>query len=839
MPSRRRFLSCAAALLPLDILNNRLSGVTLRIIVVRTRPEADEILKELAAGESFEKLAREFSIVPSAKDGGYLGSLELTALPAEIQDALKGVGPGQITHAVETHGCFAIMQVIPTAEVARLQGGGPPGMGASGTVLNYDPVTDVSGLNEATGFFLRLPKPPTYQQDLKVNCEVHLTAVVGGIQQLEIDLAALQPGSPQKQQTHYILGQMYSFQGNPRKAIQQFQMAYDIHPSITVNGSEVGLEKILGIAELRRGESENCVYHHNAQMCIVPLSSDACHKLPSGSENAAKHVLKVLDQNPQDLEAKWLLNLAEMTLGRYPGGVPEKYLIPPRLFESKEDIGRFEDIAPKLGLDVFAQSGSVAIDDFDNDGFLDIIVSTWDHCESLRYFHNNGDGTFSDRTAQAGLAGQLGGLNIIQTDYNNDGWMDLLVLRGAWLTPVRKSLLRNNGDGTFTDVTHEAGLAVPATSTNSAVWMDFDNDGWLELFVGNEHAPSQLFHNDGRGVFTDVAHAAGVDRSAFTKAVSAGDYDNDGFQDLYLSNYGQENFLYHNNGDGTFTEMAKRLHVERPIASFPAWFFDYDNDGWLDIFVSSFIHSVTEVIRSYLGMPVATERMKLYRNQTGTGFQDVTKEVGLDRVFMPMGANFGDINNDGFLDFYLGTGDPSYASLVPNVLFLNKEGKYFEDITASSGTGSLQKGHGVAIADIFNDGQPCIFESIGGAMPGDRYFCALFRNPGSGNNWISIKLVGVKTNRAAVGTRIKLTVQGRDSNPRFIYRDVNTGAHFGASPLQQHIGVGPASQIDSLEIWWPTSKTRQVFHSVGVNQFIAVHEFARDYVKLERRSIKL
>jgi len=161
------------------------------------------------------------------------------------------------------------------------------------------------------------------------------------------------------------------------------------------------------------------------------------------------------------------------------------------------------------------------------------------------------------------------------------------------------------------------------------------------------------------------------------------------------------------------------------------------------------------------------------------------------------------------------------------------------DITGSSGTGSLQKGHGVAIADLFNNGQPCIFESIGGATPGDRYFCALFRNPGSHNNWISIKLVGVRTNRAALGARIKLTLEEPDHKARFIYRDITSGASFGASPLQQHIGVGQAHQIQALEIWWPTSGTRQVFHDLSVNQFIEVREFAADYVKLDRRAATL
>jgi hypothetical protein len=183
--------------------------------------------------------------------------------------------------------------------------------------------------------------------------------------------------------------------------------------------------------------------------------------------------------------------------------------------------------------------------------------------------------------------------------------------------------------------------------------------------------------------FTDIARAAGVDQIAYTKGVVAGDYDNDHYPDIYMSNYRQENFLYHNNRDGTFTEVARELGVEKPILSFPVWFFDYDNDGWLDLFVSSYIVSVAEVMRSYLGLAVQAETLKLYKNMGGK-FRDVTKEVGLDRVFMPMGANFGDIDNVGFLDFYLGTGSPAYASLVPNVLFRNRAGKRFVDITAAS-----------------------------------------------------------------------------------------------------------------------------------------------------------
>ena len=183
-------------------------------------------------------------------------------------------------------------------------------------------------------------------------------------------------------------------------------------------------------------------------------------------------------------------------------------------------------------------------------------------------------------------------------------------------------------------------------------------------------------------------------------------------------------------------------------------------------------------------------------------FRDVTAETHLDRVFMPMGSNFGDIDNDGFLDIYLGTGNPSYGSLLPNVLLHNHDGKYFTDATASSGTGELHKGHGVAFADLGNNGREDLLEEVGGAVPGDRHAFRLFKNPGNDNDWITVHLVGVKSNRSAIGARIKVTVQDGDQAPRTIYRTVGSGGSFGASPLQQHIGIGKIGRIHNLEIWW-------------------------------------
>src|SRR4029078_3391644 len=193
----------------------------------------------------------------------------------------------------------------------------------------------------------------------------------------------------------------------------------------------------------------------------------------------------------------------------------------------------------------------------------------------------------------AHLSDQLGGLNLTATDYNNDGRIDLFVMRGGWEFPRRTPLLRNDG-GTFTDVTRESGLSSALYRTHSAAWADFDNDGFVDVFVGHEEAPSSLFRNTGNGTFVHVAKAAGVNRVAFTKGAAWGDYDNDGYPDLYVSNYVGENFLYHNERNGTFTERAKALHVEKPIMSFTTWWFDYDNDGWLDLFVTDFVPSVTE-----------------------------------------------------------------------------------------------------------------------------------------------------------------------------------------------------------------------------------------------------
>ncbi len=793
------------------------SELVLQVILLDSREKAEQIRLRIQAGEPFESLARENSVDPTAADGGNLGKVSVSGLRTDLREALKGLGPGQVTGVVPMPTGYMILKIVPEPEQL---------------------VVYVSGFEEVLHFFSKLPKPENYHQSLKTICELKRQAVSSAIQEMEGHRKA-GPDWRQSMNAHHTLANLWAYQGNMAKAIEHFQEAYRIAETQGLKDYQLALQEKLAIAYLRQGEVENCLQNHNALSCIFPLRPEARHKLVTGSENAVTWFLKYLASNPADLEVKWLLNIAAMTLGKHPDGIPKDHLIPPAAFESADSIGRFLEIAPALGLTRRNTAGGAVMDDLDNDGRLDIAISVVDACEPMSYYHNNGDGTFADWTMRAGLSGQLGGINLNQTDYNNDGWLDLFVMRGGWEFPMRNSLLRNNRDGTFTDVTIEAGLAQPAYPTSTAAWGDFDNDGRVDLFVGNENAPGQLFRNKGDGAFVDVAKQAGVDRISYAKGAVWGDYDNDGFPDLYLSNFGQPNFLYHNNRDGTFTEVARQLGVEKPLFSFPAWFFDYDNDGWLDLFVSSYVRSVADIAAGYLKLPARGESIRLYRN-TGKGtFADVTKEVGLDRISMAMGANFGDADNDGYLDIYLGTGSPSYGALVPNLMFRNQQGKRFVDITGSSGTGHLQKGHGIAFGDINNDGEQDLFLHVGGAVPGDTYGNALFKNPGQGNHWIGIRLVGVKTNRAAVGARIKVTVETEDRARRSIYRDVSSGGSFGASPFLQHLGLGRASRIESIEIQWPASKTRQTFRNVAPDQFLEIKEFAEDFRRLDRRSFVL
>jgi hypothetical protein len=204
----------------------------------------------------------------------------------------------------------------------------------------------------------------------------------------------------------------------------------------------------------------------------------------------------------------------------------------------------------------------------------------------------------------------------------------------------------------------------------------------------------------------------------------------------------------------------------------------------------------------------------------------------------PMGANFGDVNGDGYPDFYLGTGYPEYNGLMPNVMFVNQGGQRFVDVTTPAGVGHLQKGHAVSFADIDHDGDQDVFEEMGGAFPGDAFGNVLFENPGFGNRYLVLKLVGTTSNRCAIGARIRVDIQ-EEGERRSVYKWVNSGGSFGANPLRQHIGLGNAERIVKLEIYWPTSNTTQVFEDVALDALLYIEEGATTYRKLPYQAFTL
>jgi hypothetical protein len=630
--------------------------------------------------------------------------------------------------------------------------------------------------------------------------------------------------------------------GQEQKSIDVFQDMLTNTPASDL-GQRKFLMKDLAMAYLRLGERTNCVHHHSAESCIFPISIGGVHHDKTGSQKAIEVYKQLLADDPGDLESKWLLNIAYMTIGGYPQEVPAALLLKLTPEDALNPVKPFVDVAANLGLNINNQAGGSIVDDFNNDGYNDIITSSWSLKEPMHYFRNNGNGTFTDISDSSWLSGITGGLNIMQTDYNNDGLKDIFVMRGAWKGTFGKepnSLLRNNGDGTFTDVTNASGL-FSIHPTQAATWADFNNDGWLDVFIGNESLSgaeerniSELYINNKNGTFTEQAAIADINIRDFVKGVTSGDYNNDGKADIFISTMSGQKYLFKNEtvkgSPVKFKEVTRLAGLTNEARTFPGWFFDYDNDGWLDILICGYefrqslaYYAAVEATGSKL-VEGNSGKIIVYRNKQDGTFEDVSEKLGLKNIAFAMGSNFGDIDNDGYLDFYLGTGNPSFKSLVPNKLFRNIGGTKFMDVTTSARVGNLQKGHGVSFADLDNDGDEDIYIEMGGAYVGDAYESSLYLNPGQNNNrWINIVLEGTNSNRAAIGTKIKVTFK-ENGIERFVYREVNSGGSFGSNPLRQHIGTGQATIIDKIEIQWPATNQTQVFKNVPVGVNIKIRE---------------
>ena len=581
---------------------------------------------------------------------------------------------------------------------------------------------------------------------------------------------------------------------------------------------------LLAISYLRLGEVNNCQNNHNSYSCILPLKDQALHIDVSGSKKAIEIYTQIYEKFPND-NYKWLLNLAHMSIGEHPNNVPEKYRInyPNWNIEQKE-IKAFKEVSLKLGIAQDGLSGGVSIDDFNNDGLLDIFMTSYGMSDQSKLYTNTSNG-FIDTTEEAGLTGIVSGLNCIHADYDNDGNIDIFVLRGAWLGEGGNhpnSLLKNNGDGTFTDVTKSAGL-LSFHPTQTASWADVNNDGYLDLFIGNESNekqshPCELYINQKDGSFIEESSNYNLSSiEGFIKGVVFGDINNDKWPDLYISVMGGNNLLFKNNF-GKFENISETAAVQGPNFSFPTWFWDVNNDGFNDILVASYdtrnIQNVAgDFAKELQGEKVLSEKSKLYINNGDETFSEQSNSFNIDKSFYAMGSNFGDLDNDGWLDFYIGTGSPEFTSVVPNRMFRNVDGISFEEVTSAGGFGHIQKGHGVSFADLDNDGDQDIYAVLGGAYEGDNYPNVCFENPTFENNWVILNLEGVQSNRSAIGTKLKFDLD----NGRTIFYSINTGGSFGANSLQAEIGLGQSELIQTLTIIWPSSDA-QIFNSVVVNK---------------------
>ncbi|GIV32753.1 MAG: hypothetical protein KatS3mg031_0288 [Chitinophagales bacterium] len=656
---------------------------------------------------------------------------------------------------------------------------------------------------------------------------------------------------------------IHLFAGNTNDAILQmeklvasFNLSLD---SLTSNNAEP--LRFLALAHLRLGEQQNCIANHNSQSCIVPFHREAVHQNKTHAEQAMALLYRLCDADTTDYTSRWLLNVAAMALDQYPDALPSDLLIP--LHDDYTDrpdlpFQPFTNIAGNLGLDFNGLAGGVIIDDFNNDGFLDLITSSCGLDHPLTYHENSGKGYFYDKSSQPGLTGLTGGLNLVQADYDNDGLLDFLVLRGAWLgsyPTYPNSLIKNRGRGMFEDVTHASGL-LSFHSSQVACWADFNLDGHLDLFVGNEQTDFsdknpggnmiELFLNNGNGTFTNVADSVGLILKAIIKGASWIDYNNDGLPDLIISALGSKNKLFKNvcgNPDQKchFEDVSESAGIHGPIMSFPVMVFDFNNDGWDDIFIGDFDMAFVagydkmpsgwssdasgQFAREMPGLAPATTMPALYLNNQDNTFTNIAGEAGLHKVCFTMGCNFGDLDNDGFLDIYLGTGTPNYESVMPNRMFRNAGGARFEEVTFSGRFGHIQKGHGISFADLDNDGDQDIYAVMGGIFEGDRFPNVLFENPGNAHAWIALKLVGTSSNRSAIGARITVTALYADGSERQFHRTVSSGGSFGANPLLVHVGLGDATLVRSLEVRWPAKKANpQHFTNLPVNHYMVITE---------------
>ncbi len=481
--------------------------------------------------------------------------------------------------------------------------------------------------------------------------------------------------------------------------------------------------------------------------------------------------------------------------------------------------------------------------DYDNDGWMDIYLVNSGPSDFFKpgkplknaLYHNNHDGTFTDVTDKAGVAGNTFGMGAAAGDYDGDGWVDLYVTSYG-----RNILYHNNGNGTFTDTTEKAGVAAPGWST-CAVWFDYDKDGKLDLFVssfveynkettcGNNRLgqkfyciprvfkpqPSHLFHNNGNGTFTDVSEKSGITKSPGKSfGVVATDVNNDGWTDLFVANDTMPNFLFINKGNGTFEEVGLRAGVAfsdngSPRSGMGVDATDFDGDGWQDLFVAN----------------IDQELFSLYHNEKDLNFTDEPGEIGqATRLLSGWGLKFFDYNNDGYPDLFLANGHPDdmVEKLTTRVkykeplLMFENLGTKLKDVSMQSGSvfSKSYPARGLAVGDYDNDGDLDVLISNNGEAP------LLLRNDGGNrNNWLGLQLVATKSNPGAVGAVISWQV----GTKKFSRLKTTGGSYLASHDPREILGAGPNGKVDSVEIRWPSGKSDKLTN-LPMNSYVTVVE---------------
>jgi len=370
------------------------SKLDLQIIVVGSESEARDLVDRLGKGEDFSALAKQKSIDATSADGGYLGKVDLSTLRLELRDAAVGLAPAGVSGIIKLPSGFAILRRMPVDQ-SPAQGYVTPSrslpLAATGAI-RYSP--NVGGKGEADLAFRNYSKPEGWSQDLEGLCRIRKQSLTSVVDQLSKDLSLQSPdslsrGSALDQiETHYALANLYAYQGTMDKSVHEWETAYQIAQE-QLPGAMAELEEVLGIAYLHKSEIDNDVYRNPGDRCIFPPAVPNRYQKTGDSEKAVSFLSKYLQRKPEALDAKWLLNLAYMTLGQYPDGVPKDFLIQPSAFESPEEVGRFTDVAPAAGIKLFSESGGLIVDDFDGDGLFDIVTSDFDQCAPMHFFHNN------------------------------------------------------------------------------------------------------------------------------------------------------------------------------------------------------------------------------------------------------------------------------------------------------------------------------------------------------------------------------------------------------------------------------------------------------------------